>query len=494
MAVSRPARKADVARGRLQLGGIGWQHSREESSILTAANGLMNGDSLVDLWRCTWLRVWAGATEEGNQLKTSLLYGKQSLYVEVPDRSVIIEPNDLEGLADDKQAVIHALRNPIGTRPLRDMVKSTDTVAIVISDITRPTPNHKLVPWILEELPHVPLENVVIINGTGTHRDQTREEFVVMLGESVVDSVKIINHHCHNKDELVNLGRSRFGCDVYLNKAYVEADFRIVTGFIEPHFFAGFSGGPKGIMPGIAGIETILTFHNARMIGDPLSTWGNMQNNPLQDMTREINQMCMPHFMLNVTLNKSKEITQVFAGELFEAHHRGCEFTRTHTMIPVEQRFDVVLTSNSGYPLDQNLYQAVKGMSAAHKIVKEGGTIICASECSDGIPNHGNYAEILQMRKTPSEILDMISDPSFKKFDQWQVQKQAVIQVWADVYVYSSLPDEDVQKAMLRPTHDIEATFKELAQKYGPDMSVAVLPLGPLTIPYVKNASGLPCK
>ncbi|WP_206921906.1 nickel-dependent lactate racemase [Alicyclobacillus suci] len=422
-------------------------------------------------------------------MQASLLYGKQELAVEVPNGSVIIEPKDLASLENDKEAVQQALRHPIGTPALREMVKSTDKVAIVISDITRPTPNHKLVPWLLEELSHVPLENFVIINGTGTHRDQTREEFVQMLGDEVVDKVNVINHHCHNKDELVNVGRSRFGCDVYLNKAYVEADFRIVTGFIEPHFFAGFSGGPKGIMPGIAGIETILTFHNARMIGNPLSTWGNMVNNPLQEMAGEVNRMCKPDFLLNVTLNKSKEITGVFAGELFEAHRLGCEFTRHHSMIPVEHRFDVVLTSNSGYPLDQNLYQAVKGMSAAQKIVKHGGTIISVSECSDGIPNHGNYAQILQMRKTPAEILDLINDPSFQEFDQWQVQKQAVIQVWADVYVYSSLPDEDVCKAMLRPTHDIEKTLRELEQKYGPEMSVAVLPLGPLTIPYVKGES-----
>jgi nickel-dependent lactate racemase len=285
----------------------------------------------------------------------------------------------------------------------------------------------------------------------------------------------------------VKVGHSQFGCDVYLNKEYVEADFRIVTGFIEPHFFAGFSGGPKGIMPAIAGIETILTFHNARMIGDPLSTWGNMVNNPLQDMTREINRLCKPHFMLNVTLNKSKEITQVFAGELFEAHDQGCAFAKEHAMVPVEERFDVVITSNSGYPLDQNLYQAVKGMSAAHKIVKEGGTIICASECSDGIPNHGNYAQILQMRRTPHEILEMINDHTFQKFDQWQAQKQAVIQVWADVYMYSTLPDDDVEKAMLQSTHNIETTLEELKKKYGNNMKVAVLPLGPLTIPYVRG-------
>ncbi|QQE73946.1 nickel-dependent lactate racemase [Brevibacillus composti] len=423
-------------------------------------------------------------------MKTTLLYGKHGLEIEVPDDSVILEPKNLPGLANDEEAVREALRNPIGCAPLRELVRQEDKVAIVISDITRPTPNHKLVPWLIQELSHVPLENFVVINGTGTHRDQTREEFIQMLGEWVVDNIRVINHHCHEKDELVKVGESRFGCDVYLNKEYVEADFKIVTGFIEPHFFAGFSGGPKGIMPGIAGIETIQTFHNARMIGDPLSTWGNMVGNPVQDMTREINAMCKPDFMLNVTLNREKEITAVFAGELYEAHDRGCAYAKEHAMIRCDHRFDVVITSNSGYPLDQNLYQAVKGMSAAHKIVKKGGAIICASECSDGLPNHGNYASILKMRETPQEILEMINDPGFKIFDQWQVQKQAVIQVWADVYVYSSLSDEDVRMAKLIPTRDIEKTLAELKAKYGENMSVAVLPLGPLTIPYVDEDEG----
>lgn len=156
-------------------------------------------------------------------------------------------------------------------------------------------------------------------------------------------------------------------------------------------------------------------------------------------------------------------------------------------MIRCEDRFDVVITSNSGYPLDQNLYQAVKGMSAAHKIVKEGGTIIVASECSDGLPDHGNYSTILKMAKSPQELLDMINDPAFEMLDQWQVQKQAVIQVWADVYVYSQLTDEQVNDAMLEPTHNIEQTIEELKSKYGEGLSIAVLPMGPLTIPYVES-------
>lgn len=420
-------------------------------------------------------------------MRVRLAYGKEGLDIEVPDHSVVIEPQNLDKVPDEKMAVQQALRHPIHSSPLRERVKESDRVAIVISDITRPTPNHKLVPWLIEELSHVPLKNFVIINGTGTHRDQTREEFVEMLGSWVVDNIRIINNQCHDRDTQERVGSSRFGCDVYLNKEYVQADFRIVTGFIEPHFFAGFSGGPKGIMPGIAGIDTILTFHNARMIGDPLATWGNMQHNPVQDMTREVNGMCKPHFMLNVALNGRKEITQVFAGELFEAHLTGCAFVKEHAMVKCDQRFDVVITSNSGYPLDQNLYQAVKGMSAAHKIVKKGGTIICAAECSDGLPNHGNYAEILKMRKTPQEILDMINEPEFQLFDQWQVQKQALIQVWADVYVYSKLSDEEVTYAMLKPTDNISCTLDELKKVYGERMTVAVMPLGPLTIPYVEE-------
>ncbi|MBM7632308.1 nickel-dependent lactate racemase [Geomicrobium sediminis] len=420
-------------------------------------------------------------------MKQTLLYGQENLTIDVPDHAHIIEPKHIPAVDDQMGAVLKSMASPIGTKPLNEMVKKDDTVAIVISDITRPTPNHILVPAILEMLDHVPHEQFVIINGTGTHRDQTREEFVGMLGEWIVDNIRIVNNQCHNNDELVKVGESKYGCDVYLNKDYVEADFRIVTGFIEPHFFAGFSGGPKGIMPGIAGIETIMTFHNARMIGNPKATWGNMVDNPVQDMTREINAMCKPEFMLNVTLNGDKDITAVFSGELYEAHDAGCAYAKEHAMVKCDDRFDVVITSNSGYPLDQNLYQAVKGMSAAHKIVKEGGTIIVASECSDGLPGHGNYADILKMASTPAELLQMIEDPEFKMFDQWQVQKQAVIQVWADVHVYSKLSDEQVNTAMLTPSHSITDTLDKLNHTTDRELSVAVLPLGPLTIPYVEE-------
>jgi nickel-dependent lactate racemase len=419
------------------------------------------------------------------RMNVRLAYGREGLEVCLPDHAVVIEPQEAEGLQDEKEAFLQAVRNPIGTPPLKDIVKNTDKVCIVISDMTRPTPNHKLVPWLLEELSFVPRDQVVVINGTGSHRDNTREELVRMLGEEVVNSVRVINNNAFDKSTQVYLGKSSTGADIYLNKEYCESDIKIVTGFIEPHFFAGFSGGPKGVMPGIAGIETILHFHNAKMIGHPNSTWGQLDGNPVQQEAAEIALRSNPDFMLNVALNGRKQITAFFAGDIIQAHRVGCEYVRSHSMVRCEKPFDIVITSNSGFPLDQNLYQAVKGMSAAQRIVKQGGAIICAAECSDGLPNHGNYAKILQMRKTPREILDMINDESFSVFDQWQVQKQALIQTWADVYVYSGLSREDVEKAMFRYTDNIERTLAELLQKYGERAAVGVMPLGPLTIPYI---------
>ena len=420
--------------------------------------------------------------------QVQLAYGRTGLPVKVPNSAVVIEPRHLPALADDKAAVVAAMRNPKGTPPLREMVKPNDTVAIVISDITRPTPNHKLVPWIMEELSFVPRENFLIINGLGTHRANTEAELIGMLGREVVSTVRILNHDAFNDQELVKVGRNSYGSDVFLNKSYVECSFKIATGFIEPHFFAGFSGGPKGINPGVAGIKTILDFHNAEMIGHPLSTWGVIEGNILQDAATQNCLMARPDFMLNVTLNGEKEITGVYAGDVIAAHREGCQFVKETAMYAVDEPFDIVITTNSGYPLDQNLYQTVKGMSAAAQIVRQGGAIISASECSDGVPDHGNYAKILKMRDTADELLQMICDPEFCLFDQWQVQVQAMVQKKAECYLFSTLDPAVVKGAKFIPITGIEETLAELISKYGADCRIAVLPLGPLTIPYVRGA------
>jgi len=414
-----------------------------------------------------------------------LAYGKGHLSIQVPERSIVIEPRHFTGLADEKYAVLTALRDPIGTPPLKEMVKKTDHVAIVIADITRPTPSEKLVPWIMEELSHVPKENFVILNGLGSHRPNTQEELIQMLGQEVVDTVQVVNHEAFNDKELIHVGRNSYGSEVYLNKMYVEADFRIVTGFIEPHFFAGFSGGPKGINPGIVGIKTIQDFHNAQMIGNPQSTWGVIDGNSVQDAATQNCLLAKPEFMLNVTLNGEKEITKVFAGDVITAHRTGCSFVKEHAMFPVAEAFDIVITTNSGYPLDQNVYQTVKGMSAGAQVVKKGGSIISVSECCDGLPSHGNFGAIIKMRETPEALLEMINEPSFSMFDQWQVQALAMIQSKAECYLYSSLAPQTVLDCKLQPIDNVEQTLERLLTKYGPNASIAILPLGPLVIPYI---------
>jgi nickel-dependent lactate racemase len=334
----------------------------------------------------------------------------------------------------------------------------------------------------------VPREQFVIVNGTGSHRANTREELIQMLGAEVVESVRIVNHNAFDDATLTHLGRTSYGGEIWVNNDYLRADVRIATGFIEPHFFAGFSGGPKGIVPGVVGIKTIMHLHNAQMIGDPRSTWARLEGNPVQGEIREAVALAPPHFMVNVALNPRGQITALWAGHYIEAHEVGCRFVVEHATRPVEEPFDIVITTNSGYPLDQNLYQAVKGMSAAARIVRPGGAIIAAAECCDGLPDHGNFKQLLQMRRTPHELLEMIEAPGFELYDQWEAQTQAIVQRKAEVYLYSSLDPQTVRDAMLTPIASVEAALAALLNRYGPDARVAVLPEGPQTVPYVLEA------
>jgi lactate racemase len=271
-----------------------------------------------------------------------------------------------------------------------------------------------------------------------------------------------------------------------VDSAFLDQDVRITTGFIEPHFFAGFSGGPKMVAPGLAAIETVLDLHSAARIGDPRATWGIVQGNPVHDAVRAIAAQVGVAFNLDVTLNREHAITNVFSGELFASHEAGCAFARQTAMAPVRAQYDVVLTTNSGYPLDQNLYQSVKGMSAAAQIVKSGGSIIIASECSDGVPAHGGYKKLLSQGADPDAFLARLAQPGFSVHDQWQVQVQAQIQRRAHVFVKADgLSDADVRAAWLEPVDDLAECVSARLAAAGPHSRLAVLPQGPQTIPYV---------
>jgi len=299
-------------------------------------------------------------------VRVKLAYGKEGLWVELPDENVtVVEPRFVPGLPDEREAIRKALRDPMGTPPLRELVRSTDTVAIAFSDITRPMPNDRVLPLLLEELSHVPRKNIVLINALGTHRRNTEEELVKMLGREIVEGYRIVQHDAQDKNGLVHLGESSFGHEIWINRIYMEASVRILTGLIEPHLFAGFSGGPKAVLPGLAGEVTILGNHGAEMVGHPKATWGITKGNPLWEEMWEVAQKTEPAFLLNVTVNKHRQITGVFAGDLDQAHQKGTKFARESAMVGVPAPFDIVVTTNSGYPLDLNLYQAVTSSLAS---------------------------------------------------------------------------------------------------------------------------------
>jgi len=420
-------------------------------------------------------------------MQVRLAYGRDGLTVDFPEeRTTVIEPVYVEGLLDQQAAIAHALENPINSPPLSSLGGKEKRVAIAVCDVTRPMPSHLVVPEVLKQLKDVPNEKVTILVATGTHRPSTRQELERMLGPAVLNEFTVLNHAAFEESSLEELGRSSTGTPIWLNRKWLEADLKITTGFVEPHFFAGFSGGPKLVAPGLAGIETIMSLHSAQLIGDPNSTWGIVDDNPLHSRIREIARLTDVSFAVDVTINRDRQITRVFAGELFEEHQRACLFARKTAMQPVPDPFDIVVTTNSGYPLDLNLYQSVKGMSAAARVVKKDGVIVCAAECSEGVPQHGEYADILASAKDPCTMLKMINEPGYSRQDQWEAQIQALVQLKAKVYLKSTfLTQDEVRAAHLTPTEDIARTVRQEMEIRGPDSTVCVLPEGPQTIPYL---------
>lgn len=422
-----------------------------------------------------------------------LAYGRHGLDVDLPDHTQVIEPRFVPGLPEEAAALRDALRQPIGSPPVAELVQPGDSVVIVHTDITRATPNERILPVLLAELAAVGVrrEDITLLNGLGTHRKQTEAELRTMLGDAVVDGYRCLQHDCFDDAGLVSLGVTSRGHPVRINRAYMQADVRILTGFIEPHFFAGFSGGPKAILPSLAGAESVFTNHALAMIGHPQATWGVIQGNPIWEEMREVALRTEPTFLLNVALNTRRAITGVFAGDMLQAHAAGCKFVRTSAMAAVDAPYDIVVTTNSGYPLDQNLYQAVKGMSAAAQIVRPGGAIVMAAACADGLPDHGQYAALLARAGSPQAVLDMIAQPGFSAHDQWQVQIQAQIQLKAEVHVYSGgLSHEQIRRALFVPCRSVEDTVARLLARYGPAARLCVMPDGPLTIPYVRQTAG----
>jgi nickel-dependent lactate racemase len=309
-----------------------------------------------------------------------------------------------------------------------------------------------------------------------------------MLGSTVLERCRVVQHDASDRESHRQVGVVP-GTDVpvLIESSFLEENVRITTGFIEPHFFAGFSGGPKMVAPGLAALETVLELHSAARIAAPAARWGVTVGNPIHDAVREIARRVGVTFSLDVTLNRDHGITRVFAGDLPRAHAAGCKFAGQTAMVEVAEPYHVVVTTNSGYPLDQNLYQSVKGLSAAAQIVKRGGSIVLAAECSDGLPDHGRYKDLLREATGPEEFLSRLDGSGPGAHDQWQVQIQAQIQRNARVFIKSDgLSPEQIRSAWLEPVSNVSECVDRLVAEAGEEsVRVAVLPQGPQTIPHL---------
>jgi len=428
----------------------------------------------------------AGRTKE-----VRLAYGRHGLVVRVPDDAVVVTPTDLPGLADETGAVVDGLRAPVVGPSLADIMAAAGrgaarrgaagpTVAVVFPDITRPMPNRTVLPPLLAELERLGAGagRVELLCATGTHRVATPDEMDELVGPDVAARYRI---HQHRADEgpHVEVGVVD-GTPVRIDTRYVEADVRILTGFVEPHFFAGFSGGPKGACPGLADLETILEAHSPARIADPRATWLRREGNPVHDFVRAAVAFAAPALSLDVAINEQRQLTAVFAGPLPEGHDAACRFVEETAVQRVDRRFDVVLSTNGGYPLDRNLYQAVKGMAAAERVVRPGGTIVMAAACADGTPDDGAFARLLAGAPGP-DALTRIDGPA--ETDRWQVQVLGRVLRQADVWLRSEgLTDADVRTAHIRPVADVDAAVSEALDAAGTGAHLGVLPLGPLTV------------
>ena len=425
---------------------------------------------------------------ENKYNEVQLAYGKKGYNLKVPANFDVIEPKFIKEVGSAKEEINKALLSPTNSKPLRSLLEGKNDIAISVCDITRAQPRKVVIETIVEHIKDlIPISNIKILIATGTHRENTKDELIEMLGKDIVETLNVINHVCDDKESLIEMPTSLDDVSVLLNKHWVNADFRITTGFVEPHFFAGFSGGSKLVAPGLAGLKTIMKLHNYKRLNNPNSIWGEVEKNPIQQDVRKIAKETGVDFTLDVALNRDQKITNVFSGDLIDSHNEACNFARETAMVQVSQPYDLVITSNSGYPLDQNLYQTVKGLSAASQIVKDNGEILCLSECSDGIPSHGKFYSLLSEFSDPEQVEGMLSDPNFHCQDQWQVQILSQIAKKSNINLYTEgLSDKEIENAFMFNAPDPQR-FIDQKVKENINIRGCVLPEGPITIPVLKN-------
>ncbi len=414
-----------------------------------------------------------------------LPYGISNLKVRVPERNFafVLKPGFVAGLPDEPAAIQTAIRNPLGQKPLAEGVRPSDNVVVIVTDNTRACPDDRLLPPILEELERVvQREQITIIVALGLHPPLNAGQLRELLGDAIISHYRVVNH---DPGGVVNIGVTSRGTPVDINPLVVNADFRISTGFIEPHFFAGFSGGRKSIAPGVFGLNSAYVNHGYNMIEHSLARAGILKGNPIHEDMVEQARMAKLDFVVNVLLNSRKEITNVFAGDAVAAHEAGCEAARGVVGKRVPHRVDITITTNSGAPLDLDLYQTVKGMDGASLVTRDGGVVIVASCCSDGAGPQ-SFVDLHQSCVGPIDVLQKIrrEEPIGV---QWQNQILARIQMRNHVMLRSGLDDSLVRSMKLEPVHDMTEAVAVALQRLGPNAEIGIIPDGPLVLPLLDS-------
>jgi nickel-dependent lactate racemase len=422
-------------------------------------------------------------------MRVRLDYGKTGLEVELPDDRVVgplaIQPTT--PIADPTAEVRRLLENPIGSPPLRDVARGRKSACILICDITRPVPNSILLPPILEtiEAAGVPHDQILILIATGLHRPNEGAELVELVGPEIAKNYRVENHHGKVLDEHTYLGTTDRGVPVWIDSRYVNADLKITTGLIEPHLMAGYSGGRKLICPGIAALETVKVWHGPDFLEHPKADCGFLDGNPVHEENTRIGWLAGCDFIVNVTLDKDRQITSVVAGHMEQAFRAGVAFIEKVVKAEVPTECDVVVTSCAGYPLDTTFYQAVKGLTGCLPIVKQGGTIILAASLSEGIGSP-EFQKLFTENASLQGFVQRILGKDYFVMDQWQLEELAKVCRKAKVKIVSDgLPPETLSKLFVEPAPSVESAVAASLAEYGPRAKVAVIPKGPYVMPVV---------
>lgn len=425
-------------------------------------------------------------------MRLTLAYGRDGLEIEVPDENIaaVLDLQPVSAVADGPAAVREALRNPIGTRPLRELGLGRRDAVIVVCDVTRPVPNAQIVPAMLEELNAAGIADtfVTVLIATGTHRPNDAEELRRMLGDEVMSRCRIENHFCDRSEDLVALGTSPNGVPMTLNRHYVHADVRLTVGMIEPHFMAGFAGGRKMVMPGVAGIESVQAWHSPAFLEHPLAHNGSVIGNPVHEEATWIANQCRPDLIVDVALTRSREIARVFAGDMERAWEEGVAFVRTLVEAPFQPPIDICITTCGGFPLDLTYYQTVKGVVGAAPAVRPGGTIIVASACDEGIGNAHFRDALHRVGDISTWLARAVSGEWERVPDQWQIEELAKgVREHHVTLVSRGIPEEEFPALHVDVAASVEVALADALQRHGKHARVLVVPKGPYVLPLAQN-------